>query len=259
MDRSMKKLIPFLLVAFLFAACDVRAAAPVIANSGAQHCANFALGGTAVNCSLPNNVTAGNMIVVYVGADDAGRTTINTPTMTGETFSKVTGCSNGGGTNKGQVACYTVNSAAGGQKQVTVTLTVAADPHIHVAEISGQTGSPIDATGNTESTTMSVSTSGATTNATDLMIAFFYDNANNHILAPTAPYATIDTSNGGTNNDFGLSESNTSSSTGVQTAAATGNAGNTIEQGIIAIAGTGAAAPSGGTNKRQKQEQMDPS
>jgi VCBS repeat-containing protein len=252
-----KKRTLLLLVAFLFAACDMRAAAPVIANSGAQHASGFASSASTLSVSLPNNVTAGNMIIVFVGADPASSVTINTPTMTGETFVKSNGASNVGSVGAGQMATFTVNSANGGQKQVTVTLSAAtANPHMHVIEVSGQAASPIDATGNANSATMSVSTSASTTTANDLVLAFFHDNQNGPILTATAPYAQVEQiTNGG--GETSLSEKNTVSATGVQTASASGNGTDTVEQGIIAIAGTGAAAPSGGMNKRQKLEQMD--
>jgi hypothetical protein len=191
------------------------------------------------------------MILCWIGAASAaagsGQVIVGTPTMTGETFVKVTGASNAGTSGHGQVACYAVNSANGGHNVVNVSTSGAGganDVHIHVQEITGQIASPQDATGNTESTTISVSTSGSTSTANDLIIAFFYDDINNRTyVAESSPlvYAQIDQTNNVSGGDAAFSESLTVSSTGIKTATATGTSGDTIEQGIIAIAGTASA------------------
>jgi hypothetical protein len=238
----------------LFVALPANAGAPTIL----QHKSNFAASGSSVSASFGAAVTAGNMIVACIGsAHDSN--TINTPTMTGETFANSAGASNAGSATHGQTKCYTVNSAAGGQTQVTVTVTSSnTDVHLHIFEINGQVASPIDATGNTESTTLSVSTSASTTTANDLVIGFFYDFATNRAFSAGSGYSQVEQTNDSTGGDSALSESKTVSATGTQTATASGNSGDTCEQGIIAIAGTGAAAPSGGMNKREKLEQIDP-
>jgi hypothetical protein len=208
-----------------------------------QHKSGFASNATSASVTLNSNVGAGNMILVFAGSGStAAPTPVNfaTPTMTGETFSPVSGASQGGTSGHGQSACYAVNSAVGGQKQVTITASGSGTPsdiHVHVIEISGQAASPINATGNTESTTLSVSTSGATTVAACLIIAFFFDDANNRTFSAGSGYATIEQSNDVAGGDAGYSESKTVSSTGTQTATATGNSGDTVEQSIIAIAG----------------------
>jgi hypothetical protein len=251
-DYAMRKLILFLL---LLAACDAWAAAPSIANSGGQHVSAFTASGGSVTASLPNNVTAGNMIVVFVAAAGTG-TTLVTPTMTGETFVKLTNASIT--TGNGQIATYTVNSAVGGQKQVTATETGSTfSMHLHVIEVTGQAGSPIDASGNTASTTLSVSTSTATTTANDLVLGFFGDALNNRTLSATGGSAQIEQTNDATSGDAALSEQKTVSSTGTQTSTASGNSGDSCEQGIIAIAGTGGGAAPIGVNKRTKLEKFE--
>ena len=216
--------------------------APTIAGAGAQHNSGFTTATTTISVSLPANATAGNMLLVWVGCGGAGTATINTPTMTGETFTNVAGASNTSGSNVGQHKLFVVNSCAGGQKQVTATTSVSEDIHLHVMEVTGQGASPQDATGNTRSTTLSVSTSGSTTTATDLVIAFFYDNDHNQTVTAGTGYAQIEQSNNTTGGDVGFSESKTVSATGVQTATITdGGTGDTYLQGIIAVAGTSAA------------------
>lgn len=208
--------------------------APVIVTG--QTKSAFSNSTTTVNASFTNNVGAGHMILVWVGCS-AG-VTINTPTMSGETFTKVTGSSISPGGGNGQVALYATNSAVGGQKQVTATTTAGADIHLHIVEVSGQAASPQDATGSVESTTMSVATSGATTFATDLVIAFFFDNNLNRTITAGGSYVQVQQTNNTTGGDVGFSESLATSSTGVQTATASGNSGDVVDQGIIAIKGT---------------------
>jgi hypothetical protein len=251
----MKKLIPILLL--LLATGSARAAAPVIAGGGAQQASGFGTSVSTLSVSLPSNVTAGNMILAFLGTGSTG-IGINTPTMTGETFSNIAGCTHDGGATAGQIACYAVNSAAGGQKQVTWTVTGGTpDMHVHILEISGQSGSPQDATGNTTSTTLSVSTSGATTTANDLVIGFFYDNPNNRTFSAGSGYAALQQTNNSTGGDSAFSEDKTVSSTGVQTATASGNSGDSCTQGIIAVAGTGGGAAPIGANKRAKLEKFE--
>jgi hypothetical protein len=240
----MRKLLRFTLL-FLFVACAAKAAAPTIVQQGPNTC--FASGVSTVSCSFPSNVTAGNMIIVFGGVQFSS--TFNTPTMTGETFTSWAGAPNAGTSGKGHTGVWAVNSAVGGQKQVTLTITSGtADMHLHIIEVSGAAASPRDAQGNTECNpcagTPTVSTSGATTTATDLVLAFFYDNANNRTLSAGSGYAQVAQTNNTTGGDVGFSESKTVSTTGTQTATATGNSGDVVELSIIAIAGASGAAAS---------------
>jgi hypothetical protein len=216
-----------------------------------QHKSTFAINpasGGAITATFTSSVTAGNMILALVGAahnsNNASAVTINTPTMTGETFTAWANSANAGSSNNGQTAIFAVNSAAGGQTSVSVTVTYAGgtsvDVHLHIIEVHGQAGSPRDIQGNTESTTMSVSTSGTTTTANDLIIGFFYDDINNITFTHGGSYAQVEQSNNSTSGDAAFSESLSVSSTGTQIATATGNGTDIVEQSIIAIAGTGA-------------------
>lgn len=232
----MKRLLPILA---LLLCASAHAAAPTIVQSASAYVTNL----NSVSASFASNTTAGNFIFVGVGTATTSARTVNTPTMTGETFVKQTGASNGGTAGNGQVAIYTVSSAVGGQKTVTATLASGdvADIHLHIIEVSGQAASPIDATGNTESTTLSVSTSASTSTANDLVLMFMFDNSLNHTITAGTGYAQVQQTNNTGNGDVAFSESKTVSATGTQTATASGNAGDTCELGIIAIAGSGAA------------------
>jgi hypothetical protein len=205
-----------------------------------QHNSGFSNGTTTLSVSFGSAVTAGNMLLVWIGINQSN--SISTVTMTGETLTKVTGASNAGTAGNGATALYAENGAAGGQTQVTVTTSGSDDIHVHIIEVHGQSGSPQDATGNTESATLSVSTSASTTTANDLVVAFFWDFHTAASLTAGGSYSLIDLSQNNTGGDSALTESKTVSATGVQTATAGGNGTDVCEQGIIAIAGTGGGA-----------------
>lgn len=228
----MKRLILFLLFPLL--ACSVRAAAPTIS----QHKSAFGNGVTSISATFTSSVTAGHMILVFAGL--AQSSTLNIPTMTGETFTAWAGARNAGTLTNGQTGVWATNSAAGGQTTVTLTFTTAADVHLHIFDIAGQAPSPRDAQGNTEAVALSVTTSGATTNATDLVIGFFYDNALNQTFTAGSGYASVEQTNNTTGGDCAFSESKTVSSTGTQTATASAGGGETREQSIVAISSPGA-------------------
>ena len=199
----------------------------------------FVNSGNPVNCSFGSAVTAGNEIIAICGM--AQNSTISSVTMTGETFTNVAAASNSGSAGHGRIGTYEVASAVGGQTQVTCNRTTGnADIHLIILEIHGQPASPDDATGNTNSTTLSVSTSGATTVATDLVVAGFMDDDNNQTFTAGGSGYTQCTNcqtNNTTGGDAMFVETKTTSSTGTQTAAPTGNAGDTVAQGILAIKG----------------------
>lgn len=202
-----------------------------------QSASNDTTGTTTASATLGAAVTAGDMVIVFASGG-ATALSFNTPTMTGETFTTWQNV----GTN--DIAdSWATNSAVGGQKVVTVTSNQATDIHIHVVEVSGQTATPRDRSGTANSATLSVSTSAATTNANDLIIAYFYDNANNRTFTAGTGYTQVQQSNNVGGGDAGFSESKTVSTTGTQTATASGNSGDACQQLILAVAGTGSAGP----------------
>ena len=205
-----------------------------------QHVSAFASGATTVTATFASAVTAGNMIIAFGGV---GSVTPNVPTMTGETFTAWAGASITVAATDA-VATWAVDSAVGGQTGVTLTASGASDMHLHIIEVHGQAASPRDASGNKSSATLSVSTSGATTVAADLVLGFFFDNANNQTFTAGAGYAQVEQTNNTGGGDAGFSESKAVAATGVQTATATATGADTIEQIIVAVAGTAAA---GGT------------
>jgi hypothetical protein len=250
--KHMLKAVIFAL-GLLLCSATVRGTAPSIANSGAQHAQNKTAATNTVLVGLPGNVTAGNMILVFVGAQDSGRSTINTPTMTGETFVHLTNASNNGVSNAGQIQCYYVASAVGGQNTVTATDTgTANDMHILVIEITGQsTSSPIDASGNAHALANSsgqgtASTSGATTNATDLVIGAVLDFFNGGFTLTAAGYTLVDSSDLGALNSQAADFQKTVSSTGTQSATFGGfTLNDDLVMGIVAVQNPAAAGTVG--------------
>lgn len=207
-----------------------------------QSASGFVAGGTSKTVGFTANVTPGSLIVVFIGTTQ-GRT-INTPTMTGETFTLVSGATQiGGGAGSPQNACYICSPATGGQKNVTATISGSNDDiHLHIVEVSGQAAIPIDASGVIRSNTVSVSTSLPTNNATDLVLAFFYDTLENPLFTPGSGYAQVTQVGDGGWPAQSLTESQTVSSTGTQTATATIANTRSVGMGIIAIASPSSAA-----------------
>lgn len=203
-----------------------------------QHVSGFTDNATTLSVSFASAVTAGNMIVALIGTSSTN--TLNIPTMTGETFTAWASTLIAGG--GGQLQVYAVNSAVGGQVQVTEAVTGASQRiHIHLAEVNGQTASPRDAQGtNSNFTNPTVSTSGATTNAVDIVIAFFYDQNVNATWAAGSGYAALEQTNNPNSNKSAFSEWATTSSTGVQTATATGDSTvSNVVAAIVAVATSG--------------------
>ncbi len=221
------------LLLFLLLSVGAFAASPTVVQSSPATC--LSVGTTTISCSFPVNVTAGNMIVVWVLNDSA---TINTPTMTGETFVNSAGCSNTASAANA-VKCFTVNSATGGNKTVTAT-GGSGDIHVHMAEINGQTASPIDCT-NAAAESSTASISCTTTNANDLVLAFFGDEHTAKTLTVGSGYTKIQLTSGG-GGDSAISEWKSVSATGSQTATAGGNSTDAVVRSIIAIKGTAGGA-----------------
>ena len=212
------------------------AAAPSIVQSKS----GFSNSSTSLTVTFNTNVGTGHMILAFIsGIATQNGCTINAPTMTGETFTAWSGAASSVN-NDGQAITYFVASATGGSAAVVMSVTgggcAGEDPHMHIVEIQGQNvSSPQDGQGNTRSTTLSVSTSGATTGANDLVIGFFYCNPANRTFTAGAGYAQVQQTNNSTGGDSAFSESKTVSGTGVQTATATGNSGSQVHQIIVAV------------------------
>lgn len=209
-----------------------------------QHKSGFVSASGTISVSFTNPVSKNNMILVCVGTTFTGNATVNTPTMTGETFSNIAGMSNPGSGTTGQIQSFSTNSAAGGQVQVTTTSSSAAfDIHMHIFEIVGQTSN--EATGNIISTisSLAVTTSTGISNLNNLNIAFFYDRSGTPSITAGFGYVQVELSNNVANGDVGFSESGVAQITSTQTATATSSNADAFTGVIISILGQGSIYP----------------
>lgn len=191
-----------------------------------QHKAGFT-GAASISVTLTSAVAAGNALLVWEGSNGGN----NTPTMTGETFTHVAGASNSTGS---AVDLYLDCSAAGGQTVVNGS-TAGGFMTMAVVELHGAVSPCTDATGNTASTTYSVSTSASTTHANEVVVAFFYDEPNNRVWTAGTGYTKLDTTQDTSSGTSSIDEYETVSATGTQTATASGGAGDVTTQGIVTI------------------------
>lgn len=196
----------------------------------------FATSGTNPTVSFPNNNTAENLLWVAVGSD----ATITTPTDTlGNTYTLAISVTGSGGS--GNAAIYYVASAKAGSNTVTCNHSGNGDTHCHIAEINGLvSSSPLDQTGSVaSSSTCSVSTSGATSQANEWIGAFAYDSPSSNALTPGTSYSQIQLSRNTSAGDAALSESENVGLTGVQTATCGGNSSNVLSQLITTFKASG--------------------
>lgn len=201
---------------------------PAVVQSGT--CA----GTTTCNITFGASVAAGDYILAYEGGN--GNSTGVAVTMTGETFTRLSGtsgCSNGTGF---EGDCFLDSNAAGGQTVLTCTASTGSNMSCEATEItSPSAGHTKDAGGNAHATTttVSVATSAATTNAGDICIGMAYTN--------TTPSYTVgggwtSVVNVNVANGTLLFESQLPGTTGVVTATATAPSGATnVPEGIVCL------------------------
>lgn len=211
-------------------------ASPAVVQTSPNTC--FGSSVASLTCSFTNNVTAANMWIVCILSDQAAA--LGTPTAPGETFVALTDGVNpmaNSSVSTNKFKCFSTNSAAGGGKTASFTGSGNHDPHIHMLEVSGQNASPIDCTnGIAPSATLSVSCTS--TNAKDLLFAFFGNENNSRTLTVGSGYTINALTNNTSGNDSAMSEYKVVSASGSQTATAGGNSGDAVVQGIVAIKGT---------------------
>ena len=82
-------------------------------------------------------------------------------------------------------AIYAATANASGADTVTCNISATNNIHCNIYEVQGVTAT-VDKTGNSTetSTSLTVSTSGATTNAVDYLFAFFTDNDSGSTYTP---------------------------------------------------------------------------
>jgi hypothetical protein len=199
-----------------------------------QHKSGTIESGTSVAVVFTSNVTAGNKLLVAVGAW-VGQT-INAPTDSrGNAYTQLV-TANGG---NAVAAIYIATANSTGADTVTCSTNVTGNIHCHIYEVSGTTGTA-DAVGGslqTSATALSVSTSAATTNANDYILAFFAANNVSATYTVGTGYGNTETTNNvaGKNGDTGFSEDKVATTTGVQTATATASTADTFTNVIVAL------------------------
>jgi hypothetical protein len=208
-----------------------------------QHKSSGVTSTTSTTLGFTSPVTAGSLLVVCVAT--AFGTTINAPTDNqSNTYSLAINYDPGA---TGTPACCSIFYAiaqSSGTVTATITLGTAHSIRVAIYEVSGV--DTLDQTGtNLQSSTVNatVSTSGATTNANEYVIAFFSQNN----VASTSWTAGSGYSDGEIittpSATDGFAEDAIVSSTGVQTATATATSADDVT-GVIA---TFYAASGGGT------------
>lgn len=186
-------------------------------------CSNASSG----SCTGTLGVTpsAGQVIMGYAGSNGSS----SSITITGETLTEQTGtsgCSNNAGA---EGDCFASYSAVGG----TAAFTCTTNGGFVSCIVWLATSSTKDAGGNVNCTASpcSVSTSAATTSATDVCFAMFYPAST--VLTISSPYTTIATVGGGSGIIMGSSYYSPGS-TGIQTASATISSSN-APAGILCL------------------------
>jgi hypothetical protein len=199
-----------------------------------QHNSGSTESGTSLAVAFPGNVTSGNVLLVAESTYDAE--TLGAPTDSrGNSFTQLVTAGTSGAST---AAIYAATANGSGADTVTCSISAANNIHCHIYEVQGIT-TTVDKTGNSTvtSTSQTVSTSAATTNADDFVFAFFADNANGATLTAGSGLGDTDTSNDG--GDTALTEDKVVIATGVQTATATSSLSDTDVNVIVALKATG--------------------
>ena len=205
-----------------------------------QHNSGSSEDSDALAVSFTSNVTSGNVILVAESTYDAE--TLASPTDTiGNTFTLLV---TAGASGDSVVAVYAATNKSSGADTVTCNDNDASNNlHCNIYEVQG-INTTVDKTGNNTltSTSQTVSTSAATSNAVDYVFAFFTDNANGANITGGPGYGDTELSNDG--GDSAFSEDSVVVATGVQTATATSNLSDADVTVIVALETTGTATVS---------------
>jgi hypothetical protein len=178
--------------------------------------------------------TAGNLLVVAISTY-AGET-INAPTDSlNNTYVQAVTTSQPG---NAVAAIYYAPNCKGGANTVTAHISASDNIHLHVYEISGiATSSPVDVAGTatvSNTTSLTVSTTSATTSPNDYVFAYFGDNNSQETFVAGSGYGDTEQTES-SSGDAGFSEDKIVSSVGTQVAAATASGVDPITALIVAF------------------------
>lgn len=224
----------FLLFVALGCAVSTRAQVQTI-----QHSSGFVPSSTSVAVPFKSNVTAGD--VLFVAVSTYAGETISAPTDSQANIYALAAT----GTNPGNsvASIYVATAKSTGADTVTCHIGASDNIHCHIYEVKGVT-TLLDASGThtLTGTALTVSTSAATTNASDYVLAYFASDNSQVTFTAGAGYADPETTDS-TSNDSAFSEDKVVAATGVQTATATASGSDAFTGLIVAFKGTGTTGP----------------
>lgn len=195
-----------------------------------QHRSTQAHAVTSLGLAFTSNVANGNALAAGT-LSSAGVATVPSDTR-GNTWLNAV--------NNGQfLSLYYVKvGASGGADTITNNPGITSDIDLQIFEINQQTANPLDATGSqvqNTGTTFTISTSGATAQANELVLAIFSDDTSGTItFTAGSGYALLENTQNGAASQSTGGESKVVSSTGVQTATITGIVGGNTWEAVIA-------------------------
>jgi hypothetical protein len=216
------------------ATVSIQASATLGTGSGrtVQYNSGFTGNANSVSVSFKNSVTAGTLLVAQSTFDGE---TLTTPIDSqGNAFAQLVTGDNPGAT---VAAIYIATARNTGADTVTCGIGAGASDniHCHIYEVSGTT-SVLDAAGSSvlSSASLSVSTSKATTNANDYVLAYFGDNVSQSTYVAGPGFGDVAQSESASQ-DSAYSEDKWATSAGVQTATATASALDAFVGLIVAL------------------------
>jgi hypothetical protein len=186
--------------------------------------------------AFTSNVTAGNMLIYFSAA--TGGNSVITAATDNNSNTILNALDFNPTTPSAEIRVEYVKVSNSGSTTVTAHSTTTDRLALHIWEVSGLNATtPLDLTetgGPTTSTSQSLTTSGTTAVANELVFAGFYDRDNNASFSAGSGYSPSEFSDGGANHNSGLTEVKIVSSTGTQTATATCGSGTDNVYQIIA-------------------------
>jgi hypothetical protein len=223
-----------LIVAMMFA---ISAGAQV---GTVQHNSGFAKSGTSVAVPFKGNVTSGN--VLFVAVSTYAKQTLSAPTDSqGNVYTLAATATNPGNS---VASIYATTAASTGANTVTCHLGASGNIHCHIYEVTGVT-TTVDASGTRLLTgnALSVSTTAATTFASDYVLSYFAADNSQPTFTAGAGYGDAETTNS-SSNDTAFSEDSILAAIGIPTATATASGSDAYAELVVAFKG---AVPPGPT------------
>lgn len=204
-----------------------------------QHNSGFTPAGASVAVPFTSNVTFGNVLFV-ADSTYAGQTLIAPTDSQGNVYALVATTTNPGNS---VASIYVTTAASTGANTVTCRLGGSSNNHCHIYEVAGVT-TTVDASGSqiVTGSALSVSTTVATTNASDYVLAYFAADNSRPSFTAGAGYGDAETTNS-PSNDTAFSEDSIVAATGVPTATATAGGSDAFAELIVAFKAAGPAGP----------------